>query len=93
MAGDQFVQCGHFQLVMKMADREGFEPSQPESESVEEQFSCKTGDFRSSRPSSRSGGSNCPELAEIEAVWPKLSPEIQLAILAIARATGKGVVP
>ena len=80
-------------LKAEMADREGFEPSLCSSEDVENQFSYERGESRSSPISSLSGGNDCPILAQIVADWPHLSGEIRLAILAIVRASGKGVEP
>ena len=76
-----------------MADREGFEPSEVSSEGAEDQSSGEGGGDGSSLISSLNAGNDGPELAEIVAAWPSLSPEIRAAIAAIVRATGKGVVP
>lgn len=79
--------------MMQVADREGFEPSEGASERIEDQSSGDGGGGESSLISSLNAGNDGPELAEIVAAWPLMSPEIRAAIAAIVRATGKGVVP
>lgn len=76
-----------------MADREGFEPSEVSLEGSEGQSSGEGAGGESSLISSLKAGNDGPELAEIVAAWPSLSPEIKVAIAAIVRSTGKEVVP
>ena len=71
-----------------VADREGFEPSVSSAELIEGQVSVDEGGGRSSPISSLKAGNDGPELDEIGAAWPKLSPEIRRAVLAIVRASG-----
>ena len=76
-----------------MAEREGFEPSEASSQLAEDEdseYRCRS---QSSPISSLTEGNLSPELGEIVASWPFLSPEIRAAILTILRSVRKEVEP
>ena len=78
--------CAGVPLPEAMAEREGFEPSPPAPPSLDVTATCRSGEAQSSPIASPNLGKLSPELAEIVAVWPSLAPEIQAALLTLARA-------
>ena len=72
-----------------MAEREGFEPSEASSQLIEAEDVEDRCRNQSSLIASPKAGNRCRELDEIGSTWPKLSPQIRLAILTIIRSSGK----
>jgi hypothetical protein len=70
-----------------MAEREGFEPCPSPSEHIKEEKVAEQGCNRDSPIAHQRADQLRAELAHVVQAWPKLSPSLRRAILAIADST------
>ena len=64
----------------------GLEPPEEKTEEAEDEDRCKSENSAPSSIASRNPGKISPELAQVVATWPKLGPEVRVAILTLIRA-------
>jgi hypothetical protein len=71
---------------VKMAEREGFEPSAPAPPSLDNTATCKSEEVQSSPIASPNLGNESLDLEKIVRVWPSLRRELKAAIKAIVES-------
>jgi len=81
-----FIQKSRAHDKLKMAEREGFEPSRSATEVIEGKNSCECGQSPSSPTASPKFEYVGSDLEEIVRAWPSLRRELKAAIKAIVES-------
>jgi hypothetical protein len=73
----------------ELAERGGFEQSEPNPQAADLHSARLNTDTSTSQTASQKPVPNCPELSELSQAWPKLPADAQTAILVLIRAVLK----